>query len=99
MMITRKMLEDWRQAKNLAVTSFNIEPDVVIAIQEMYIEAKQLRKDNLKFLNQQGLLEKFAEYVRMSRERHYADPDMDELFEELVHKIDNQKLDLELFNE
>lgn len=99
MMITHKMLEEWRQAKNLAVTSLNIEPEIAVAVQEMYIEAKQLRKDNIKLLNMEGLIEKLAEYVRVSRERHYTDPEMDEILDDILYRATRENLDLEIFNE
>lgn len=94
-MITKSMLEDWRQAKNLAVCSFNIEPDVVVAIQEMYIEAKQLRKDNLKLLNKEELIEKLLAYTSMSMDDHYLTQGMQDTLEDIKDLCDDLNINLE----
>jgi len=95
-MITKKQLEEWRIAKNLAVVSINIEPSVTIAIQEMYIEAKALRKDNLHLLNRQDLFDKLITYMQVSSEDHYLSEEMEELLEEIRELCDTENINLEL---
>jgi len=97
-MITRADLDRWHSAKTLAVLSCNIEPDIAIAMQEMFIEIKQLRKDNLKFLNMEELLGAMAEYIRVSREDHYMTETLTELLERIEDIVDASNLNLELEN-
>ena len=94
-MITKATLESWRQAKNLAVMSFTTEPEVTIAIQEMYIEAKALRRDNLKLLNKQDLLDMLIRYVNASVEDHYMSVEMEELLEGIHDRCDELNIPVE----
>jgi len=93
------MLKSWREAKTLAIKSYAIEPEILIAMQEMYIEAKQLRKDNLKLLNSEDLLKLMSEYVRVSRADHYISPELEELIEQIEDLIDSSNLALEVRND
>ena len=95
-MIKQSDLHRWREAKNLAITSLNIDTEVAIAMQEMYIELKLLRQDNLKLLNTDTLIDKLVEYVRDSRDNHYISPDLEERIEDIEHWISTHKLDLEI---
>jgi len=95
-MVTQDDLRRWSAAKNLSVTSLSIDPEISIALQEMYIELKQLRRDNLKLLNTDTLLEKFAEYVRDSKDTHYLDDNLTEKLEDIEHWIETHKIDLEI---
>lgn len=79
-MITRKMLNEWHQAKTLAIKSLNIDPEIAIAMQEMFIEAKALRKENLALLNSRDIIDKMAEYIVISQRNHYIDDEMEELY-------------------
>lgn len=98
-MITPAMLEEWRKAKNLAVTSLTLEPEVQVAMQEMYIEAKALRKDNLKLLNYEDLLLKALMYVIKSKEDHYLTPELEELYDEITVHAHRLKFKLENQND
>ena len=95
-MITKQDLERWQNAKTLAIKSFATDPEVIIAMQEMYIELKQLRRENMKMLNLEDLLELFAKYTRISREQHYIDSELEELLEEIEDEIDRRNLNLEV---
>ena len=94
-MITHAMLVRWQEAKNIAVKSFNIDKDVIIAIQEMYIEAKALRKDNLSLLNREDLITRLIEYVRLSQENHYVDSDMEDLYDDIKRLANRLRIPLE----
>lgn len=94
-MITKSMLEEWRNAKNLAVASLTTDPSVIIAIQEMYIEAKALRRDNLKLLNKQDLLDKLLAYTRASAGDHYLTEEMEDQLDEIRDLCDDLNLELE----
>lgn len=94
-MITKAHLESWRTAKNLAVMSFNTEPEITIAIQEMYIEAKALRRDNLRLLDKQDLFDKLMAYVKASAADHYLTDDMEESLDTIRDLCDNLNIELE----
>jgi hypothetical protein len=97
-MITKDMLESWRQAKNLAVVSLSTDPDIIVAIQEMYIEAKQLRRDNLRLLDRQDLFDALLEYVGGSAKDHYLTVEMEELLDLIRGYCDDLNIDLEKHN-
>ena len=94
-MITKEVLEGWRQAKNLAICSFTTEPAIVMAIQEMYVEAKQLRRDNLRLLNKQDLLDALLTYVDESAGDHYLTPEMEEQLNTIRDLCDTLNIQLE----
>jgi hypothetical protein len=94
--ITTKMLANWRQAKTLAVASLNIDPEITIAMQEMYIEAKYLRKENLRLLNSQSLIDRLTEYARLSFRNHYVDTEMEELMESIELLARDMNINLEI---
>lgn len=94
-MITKNTLEAWRTAKNLAVMSFNTEPEITIAIQEMYIEAKALRRDNLRLLNKQDLFDKLMVYVKASAADHYLTEAMEDTLDEIRDLCDTLNIELE----
>ena len=91
-MITKAHLES---AKNLAVMSFTTEPEITIAIQEMYIEAKALRRDNLRLLDKQDLFDKLMAYVKASAADHYLTDDMEESLDTIRDLCDNLNIELE----
>lgn len=95
-MITRDMLIRWREAVTLAITSPTPEPAITIAMQEMYIEAKGLRRDNLKLLNSENLIELMADYIKISTEDHYIDPEMEYLLEKIDRLSNHLQINLEL---
>lgn len=82
-MITPKMLTEWSDAKTLAIKSLSIEPSIVIAMQEMFIEAKWLRRDNLRLLNSENLINKMALYIHMANRGQLYTHDMDSLLDEI----------------
>lgn len=88
-MITREMLVEWREAKALALHSHSIEPTIVIAMQEMYIEAKALRRDNLSLLNSENLINKMALYINKAFKGHQYTDEMDALIDE-IEEIANE---------
>jgi len=96
--ITEKMLERWRQAKNLSVTDLTLAPEIKTALMEMHIEAKALRKDNLRLLNYGNLVEKMAAYMQTSIDGHYIDPDMQDQIKDIVRYARHILIDLELRN-
>jgi len=96
-MITREMLVRWREAVTLAIQSCTAEPAVTMAMQEMYIEAKWLRRDNLKLLNSEDLIELMAKFVRQSITDHYLTEDMEDLIEEIEALSIRMNKDLELY--
>ena len=99
-MITKEKLDEWRQAKVLAVANPNTDPEVMIAFQEMFIAAKQLRLDNLKLLNAQEVMEKMAEYIRHSHDEHYLDSRLEDLYEEILELCAQSRINLpELCND
>lgn len=98
-MITKAMLERWQEAKNLAVKSFNIDKDVIIAMQEMYIEAKALRRDNLRLLNKEDLIDNMIQYVQLSQQNHYVDTEMEELYDEIKRLTFRLRIPLETDND
>lgn len=93
-MITKAMLEEWRKAKNAAVLSLDIEPSLAVAVQEMYIEAKQLRRDNLRLLDTQDLLAKLLTYVGASAQNHYLTEDMEEDLDTIRELCDELNLEI-----
>ncbi len=95
-MITRAMLIRWREAVTLAITSPAPQPSITIAMQEMYIEAKGLRRDNLKLLNSEDLIELMAKFLRLSIRDHYLTPDMEDMIDEIDELCKQNNLDLEL---
>ncbi len=95
-MITREMLLRWREAVTLAIQSCTAEPAITIAMQEMYIEAKWLRRDNLKLLNSEDLIELMAKFLRLSVSDHYLNEDMEELLEKIEIHAKRHNIDLEL---
>lgn len=95
-MITKTKLEEWRAAKNLAVTSLTLEPTTTIAIQEMYIEAKALRRDNLLLLNKQDLFDHLLAYCSASVKDHYLTEEMELQIEEIRDLCDSLNIELEL---
>lgn len=98
-MITQKMLNDWERVKNLAVQSFTIEPAIIIAIQEMYIEAKWLRRDNLKLLNSENLINKLASFVHLTVRDSVLTTEMEDLIEEIEEISSYMNRDLGLKND
>lgn len=98
-MITKQKLEEWRAAKNLAVVSLSIEPSIIIAVQEMYIEAKSLRRDNLRLLDQQDLFDSLLAYVADSAKDHYLTEEMEARLEEIRDLCDSLNVELELNND
>lgn len=95
-MVTKEKLAEWNAAKVMAIKSFTTDPEVVIALQEMFIELKQLRRENMRYLNFEDLLSSFAEYVRLSRELHYVDDDLEALIDQIEGEIDRRNLNLEV---
>lgn len=95
-MITKQKLEEWRAAKNLAVTSLTLEPTTTIAIQEMYIEAKALRRDNLQLLNKQDLFDHLLAYCVASVKDHYLTEEMEAQLEVIRDLCDSLNIELEL---
>lgn len=95
-MITKDMLLRWREAVTLAITSCAAEPAITIAMQEMYIEAKWLRLNNLKLLNSENLIELMAKYIHISATEHYLDPEMEDLLEEIEKLSKHLNINLEL---
>jgi len=95
-MITKEMLTRWREAVTLAITSRNPEPAITIAMQEMYIEAKGLRRDNLKLLNSENLIELMAKYIVLSSTEHYIDEEMEDLLIEIEKLSKHININLEL---
>lgn len=95
-MITRAMLLRWREAITLSINSLTTEPEIPIAMQEMYIEAKWLRRDNLLLLNSEDLIELMANFLRLSVTDHYLTEDMIDLLEEVDCLAKRMKIDLEL---
>lgn len=82
-MITQAMLIRWREAVTLAITSPTPEPAITIAMQEMYVEAKWLRRDNLKLLNSEDLITMMEKYILISEAEHYLDPEMEDLLADI----------------
>ena len=95
-MITQENLTSWRLAKNLAVTSFTVEPEITIAIQEMYIEAKALRRENLRLLNKQDLFDKLLGYVSTSASEHYLTEELEDALSVIRDLCDNLNIELEV---
>ena len=95
-MITKDMLERWRQAKNLAVTDLTIGPEIKEALMEMHIEAKALRRDNLRLLNYGNLVEKMAAFMQSAIDEHYIDPDMQDKIDEINLYARHIMIDLQL---
>lgn len=95
-MITEKMLERWRQAKNLSVTDLTIAPEIKTALMEMHIEAKALRRDNLRLLNFENLVEKMATYIQTSIDDHYIGPDLQDQIKDIDRYARHILIDLEL---
>lgn len=95
-MVTQQDLQRWKEAKNLAITSLNVETSILIALQEMYIELKELRRHNLKLLNTDTLVEMLTAYVRDSREKHYLDDEMEDMISDIERWIETHNLDLEV---
>lgn len=87
-MINKAQLDQWRRAKVLAITNPNTDAEVLITLQEMFIEVKALRRDNLRLLNHQDLMEKMARYIELSKAHHYISPDLEELLEEIIEDAD-----------
>ncbi len=98
-MITRKMLDNWHQAKILAVKSLNIDPEIAIAMQEMFIESKALRKENLRLLNSRDIIDKMAEYIQISQKVHYIDDELEELYSRIDDMCKENNIYLERYNE
>lgn len=98
-MITQKMLNEWERVKNLAVKSFTIEPAIIIAIQEMYIEAKWLRRDNLKLLNSEELINKLANFVHVTIRDSVLTPEMETIVDEIEEISSYMNRDLGLKND
>jgi ribosome assembly protein YihI (activator of Der GTPase) len=94
-MITRQMLESWKRAKNEAVLSIDMPLETVLAIQEMYIEAKQLRRDNLKLLDREDLLNALLAYAASSKTDHYLTPEMEEHLERITDLCDELGIDFD----
>lgn len=82
-MITREMLSQWREAKTLAIKSLSIDPTIVIAMQEMYIEAKCLRLENLRLLNSENLINKMALYIHKALKGDLFSNEQDALVDEI----------------
>jgi len=95
-MITHKMLASWRQGVTLAISSLTIDPEITIAMQEMYIEAKALRRQNLRLLNSETLIDKLAEYVRLSTNNHYISPDLEDLIDDIDETARDMNINLEI---
>ena len=95
-MITGEMLERWRQAKNLATTDLTIAPEIKTALMEMHIEAKALRRDNLRLLNYGNLVDKMAGYMQTSIDEHYIGPDLQERIDDINLYAGHILIDLEL---
>ena len=95
-MITKEMLARWREAVTLAISSPTPEPSITIAMQEMYIEAKWLRRDNLMLLNSEHLIELMAKFIQISSEEHYLDEEMEELLLKIEKLSDHMNINLEL---
>ena len=98
-MITQKMLNEWEKVKNLAVKSFTIEPAIIIAIQEMYIEAKGLRRDNLKLLNSEELINKMANFVHLTIRDSVLTSEMEAVVDEIEEISSYMNRDLGLKND
>jgi hypothetical protein len=97
--ITRKMLDSWHQAKILAIKSLNIDPEIAIAMQEMFVEAKALRKENLRLLNSRDIIDKMAEYIQISQRNHYIDDEMEELYSGIDEMCRENFIYLERYND
>ena len=94
-MITKPMLDSWQKAKDLAVCSITTEPEIIVAIQEMYIEAKLLRRENLKLLDRQDLFDKLLEYVDSSAGDHYLTEEMEDMLSSIRDACDELNIELE----
>ncbi len=95
-MITKEMLVRWREAVTLAISSPTPEPAITIAMQEMYIEAKGLRRDNLMLLNSENLIELMWRYINISSTEHYVDEEMEELLVKIEKLSKHININLEL---
>ena len=95
-MITKEMLARWREAVTLAITSPTPVPAITVAMQEMYIEAKWLRRDNLMLLNSENLIELMAKYIHISSSEHYLDEEMEDLLVEIEKLSKHMNINLEL---
>lgn len=95
-MITESMLERWRQAKNLSATNLTLAPEIKIALSEMHIEAKALRRENLRLLNYGNLVEKMAVYMQTSIDEHYIGPDLQDQITDIDRYARHIMIDLEL---
>jgi len=95
-MITTEMLIRWREAVALSITSCAAEPAITVAMHEMYIEAKWLRRDNLKLLNSENLIELMAKYISISSSEHYLDDEMENLLVEIEKLSKHININLEL---
>lgn len=82
-MITPIMLEEWKTAKNLAIQSFTIDPSIIVAMQEMFIEAKGLRRDNLRLLNSENLINKMALYIHRAIKGDLYSNEQESLIDEI----------------
>jgi hypothetical protein len=98
-MITPQMLHEWHQAKTLAIKSLNIDPEIAIAMQEMYIEAKALRKENLRLLNSRDIIDKMAEYIGVSQRNHYIDEEMEVMYSNIEDMCSENFINLERTND
>ena len=98
-MITQKTLNEWEKVKNLAVRSFTIEPAIIIAIQEMYIETKWLRRDNLKLLNSEDLINKLASFVHLTIRDSVLTTEMEDIVDEIEEISSYMNRDLGLKND
>ena len=98
-MITQKTLNEWERVKNLAVKSFTIEPAIIIAIQEMYIESKGLRRDNLKLLNSEELINKLANFVHLTIRDSVLTSEMEAVVDEIEEISSYMNRDLGLKND
>jgi len=98
-MITTEMLMRWSKAKDLAITSTVMEQESIIAMQEMFIECKNLRLKNFRLLEAQEVLDSLAEYVRIARRDHYITPLMEDLYERIQESSEHFNITLELHDE
>lgn len=77
----------------------NSDPESCIAMQEMYIELKTLRRENLRLLDRDDLFNALVNYYVHSRAHHYLTPELEDLVTEIEDLADSANVPLEIDND
>lgn len=98
-MITKEDLARWQQVKNNAITQQALTDEDVIGIQEMYVELKQLRKENFRVVEVAETMNLMSKYIRTTKQENFISDKLEILFEQIEAQSEHYNLNLELHND